>query len=223
MTTEPDLIGELPNQADETVRAEIDPGRLLTFAEMRFVECVLAGNTQATAYRLAYPNYDGPSAHVLGSAIANKPHVKVALGKSLDLRREQASQHATKNVGRILDEYLRIAFFDAAKLFDNTGRPKAIGELDDDTRAAIVGLEVVDEFEGRGADRQQTGTIKKYKIADKQKALDSLAKVLGILVEKTELTGKDGKDLIPAEVSPNELARRIAFVLLNAKREGESQ
>jgi hypothetical protein len=44
------------------------------------------------------------------------------------------------------------------------------------------------------------------------------AKVLGLLTDKHEHTGKDGG---PIEVSDTEAARRIAFVLANAARKAE--
>lgn len=45
------------------------------------------------------------------------------------------------------------------------------------------------------------------------------AKLHGLLTDKTELTGKDGKDLIPQERSTMEVARSIAFVLASASQE----
>lgn len=45
------------------------------------------------------------------------------------------------------------------------------------------------------------------------------AKLHGLMVEKQEVTGKDGKDLIPEQLSDLDLARRIAFVLSKASAE----
>lgn len=210
----PDLIGLEP---DETAHltASFDPERTLSREEIAFVAAIINGNTQSTAYNIANPSYKGAYAYAIGSSMANRPHVKKVLDAELDRARIAAKSHATKHVGRVLDEYLRIAFVDPSKLLDNTGRPLPLHEIDEDTRRAIIGVDIVDEFEGRGDARQQIGTVKKYKLADKQKALDSLSKMMGLLVEKTEITGKDGKDLVP-EVTDNDLARRIAFILQKA-------
>ena len=44
---------------------------------------------------------------------------------------------------RVLQEYARTAFFDPRKVFDSTERHGQFMSFDDDTAAAIVGLEVV--------------------------------------------------------------------------------
>lgn len=219
--SKPDLIGVDPSANDEAALQErFDPERLLSLEELVFVESILNGNTRSTAYRLMNPNYLGEHATTMGSAVANRPHVKAALDSAFAKARAEIQAHASKNAGRLLDEYIRLAYFDPAKLLDNTGRPLPLSEIDEDTRRAIVALEVVDEFEGKGDARTQIGTIKKYKMADKQRAMDSLAKVLGLLVEKTEVTGKDGEPLVPV-VSNEDLARRIAFILMKADKQPE--
>ena len=50
-------------------------------------------------------------------------------------------------------------------------------------------------WEGRGDDRQFVGYLKKYKIVDKKGALDSIAKHLGMFIDRQELTGPDGGPL----------------------------
>jgi len=81
---------------------------------------------------------------------------------------------------RVAREIARISFFDPRKMFAADGRPLAITELDDDTAASIIGLDVLEQYEGSGEDRHLVGMIKKYKIADKNSALDKAAKILGM-------------------------------------------
>jgi phage terminase small subunit len=83
---------------------------------------------------------------------------------------------------RVLKEYARIAFLDPRKLFDGTGRPLSIHELDDDTAAAIAGLDVCQV----GNSEVGVGDVLKYKLADKKGALDSVARHLGMFVDKSE-------------------------------------
>jgi phage terminase small subunit len=82
-------------------------------------------------------------------------------------------------VDRTRREIARIAYFDPRKMFAADGRPLGIHELDDDTAAVIAGLEVVEAYEGTGPDRVMVGHIKKWKLADKNSALDKAAKILG--------------------------------------------
>ena len=77
---------------------------------------------------------------------------------------------------RVLQERARLAFFDVRKLLDSTGRPKAINELDDDTAAAIQGLEVANI----GNDNVGIGEVLKIKMSDKTASLTALEKHLGL-------------------------------------------
>lgn len=96
---------------------------------------------------------------------------------------QAAQQTATKlelTRERVLQETARIAFFDPRKLFRDDGSPKSLHELDDDTAAAISGLDVLEEFETRDGERTPVGLVKKYRIADKNSALDRAAKLLAL-------------------------------------------
>lgn len=91
-----------------------------------------------------------------------------------------ASQRAELTAERVLRELGRIALFDPRKLLRADGSPKPIEELDDDTAAGIAGLEVLEQYEGSGDDRQFVGYVKKYKIADKNSAIEKAMKHLGL-------------------------------------------
>ena len=93
---------------------------------------------------------------------------------------QKRSERIEISQDRVLREYARIAFFDPRKLFQKDGRPIDITSLDDDTAAALVGLDVLEEYDGTGRDRRFIGYTKKYKIADKLKALDALREHLGM-------------------------------------------
>ena len=100
---------------------------------------------------------------------------------------------------KVLREYARLAFFDPRNLFDAHGNPLDITMLDDDTAACVAGLEVLEEFEGYGEQRELIGYVKKYKIANKLGALDSVARHLGMFTDRLQITEvesgwfKDGK------------------------------
>ena len=80
---------------------------------------------------------------------------------------------------RTLREIARLAYVDPRKFFHADGTPKHIQELDDDTAAALAGMEVTEEWTGTGEGRVQTGVTKKYKLADKNAALEKAMKHLG--------------------------------------------
>lgn len=125
---------------------------------------------------------------------------------------QKVAQKFELTAERVLQEVSRLAFFDIRKLVDNTGKPLALGDLDDDTAAAIVGLDVVNI----GNNDSGIGEVLKFKLADKKGALDMAMRHLGLLKDKVEVTGKDGA---PLESSPNDLARRVAFILAKGMKQ----
>src|SRR5690606_634276 len=89
-------------------------------------------------------------------------------------------------------ELARLAFFDPRRLFNAHGAPIPISELDDDTAAAIAGIEVLEEYEGTGKDRKFIGYTKKYRIVDKNTAITNAMRHLALFKDRVEHTGKDG-------------------------------
>lgn len=118
---------------------------------------------------------------------------------------------------RVIRELGRIAFFDPRKLFDKDGNPLPITELDDDTVAAVAGLDVLEEYEGSGEDRRVVGYVKKWKLATKDGALDKLMKHLGGYAKDNGQTKPDATPVAPQV--DNALAREVAFFMhLGMKR-----
>ncbi|KXB29266.1 hypothetical protein AT959_14925 [Dechloromonas denitrificans] len=107
---------------------------------------------------------------------------------------------------RVLLERSRLAFFDVRKLFRDDGGPKPINELDDDTAAAIAGLEVAEIWEGSGEDRHFVGYLKKYKLASKDPSLAALDKYFG-------LNEKAIRFLLPSIEVPADCAKAQASII----------
>lgn len=177
--------------------------------------------------------YSEKSAHVTASRLLSDAKVSERIHELTQQLHAKLEKKTEITRERVLQEYAKLAFFDPRKLFDEDGNPKKITELDDDTAAAIAGLEVnsqllkdeaLVEVEGEEPEnRDVLSTVRRYKIADKKAALDSIAKHLGMFAPiKHEVTGKDGAPLMP-EVSDQELARRTAFLLARACKQQESE
>lgn len=122
---------------------------------------------------------------------ANEQAPRLLANVSVQSAIQEAMAERSKATGitaeRVLQEYAKIAFHDARKLFHDNGAPKNITEIDDETAGAIAGLDVVEEFSGQGQDRVFVGYTKKYKLADKKGALDSLARHLGMFNDKIKV------------------------------------
>jgi len=103
--------------------------------------------------------------------------------KLLQKRRKAIQKKTEITQEKVIAEYAKIAFLNPADFFDENDKLKSISKLKKAVAAAITGMDIsnIGEFE----------TVKKIKFADKKGALDSLAKHLGMFVNK-ELDLADG-------------------------------
>lgn len=92
---------------------------------------------------------------------------------------------------RILEELARLAFLDPRKLFDEQGELVPIHKLDEETAAAIAGLDHEEIYSGRGKDRQKIGRTAKVKLIQKTQALELLGKYHKLFTDRVEHSGDD--------------------------------
>jgi len=140
-----------------------------------FTEAYITNGGNATKAAIAA----GYSAKTAGQA-GNRLLKNVEITDSVAERRAEVIESMQLTTERTLREIARLAYFDPRKLLDSSGRPKPLHELDDDTAAAIAGMEVLDKYdkpEDGGA--STVSTIIKYKLADKNAALEKAMKHLG--------------------------------------------
>lgn len=107
--------------------------------------------------------------------------VKLSIQNRIQELFKGRSERTQITADRVLQEYARIGFSDIRKLYKEDGTLKMPNELDDDIAAALSGIDVTEEwgFDEDG-NRTRTGETKKVKMYNKQGALDSLAKHLGL-------------------------------------------
>ncbi len=142
----------------------------LTPKQKRFVaEYLLDLNATAAAIRAGYSK---KTAEVIGYENLRKPQIEAAINQAIQEREKRTE--ITQDM--VLRETAKLAFFDIRKIFGKDGKPLNISELDADTAAALVGLDVQDIADNDG---DYVGFVKKYKMADKLKALELLGKHLG--------------------------------------------
>lgn len=145
----------------------------LTLKQERFVaEYLVDLNATAAAKRAGY---NEKTAYSMGQRLLKNVEVQKRVQEANIARQERTE--ITQDM--VLRETAKLAFFDVRKMFGKDGKPLDISELDDDTAAALVGLDVQDVYEGNGDQKQFAGYIKKYKMADKLKALELLGKHTG--------------------------------------------
>ena len=157
----------------------------LTPKQEAFCQSYLETGNASEAYRQSYDASAMKPETVNRAAkeLIDNPKIAARIAK---LENDRLKRHQV-TVDRVVAEFSRLAFLDIRKAFDEEGHLKPVQELDDDTAAAIAGLEVEDLWEGRGESRERVGRLHKIKLSDKKGALDSLSKYLGIAPDKLVL------------------------------------
>ncbi|MBN3853819.1 terminase small subunit [Paraburkholderia sp. Ac-20340] len=171
----------------------------LSEKHQRFIgEYLIDLNATQAAIRAGY---SAATAYSQGQRLLK--HVEVA--KAIRSEKKARADRMRVTQDRVLLEVARIAFFDPRKLFNSEGAPIPINQLDDDTAAALAGVEVLEEYEGSGEERRFIGYTKKYKVADKNTALTNAMRHLGMLKDSLNLNLPPGGALVRVEfVDPPE-------------------
>jgi len=92
-------------------------------------------------------------------------------------RRKERAEKLEASADNVINEVVKLAFHDIRDMYDKKGNLKPIPELDDMTAATISSFKV--KLEKSGED--QYDIIQEYKRYDKLKALELLAKLIGLL------------------------------------------
>lgn len=88
---------------------------------------------------------------------------------------------------RVLEELRRLAFCDMRGFFTEAGNLKPVNEMTPEQGSALAGMEVI--IKNAEAGDGVTDRIHKFKVWDKSRALEMLAKHFGLLTEKVEHSG----------------------------------
>lgn len=128
--------------------------------------------------------YSGKTAYSIGWENLKKPEIQEAITKY----REFLQKDTDVTPEKIIAEYAKLAFADPQQFYAGDGSLIPIPELPKHVAAALQGFEVNEISDGE----RILGHTKKITWHNKKSALDSLARINGMFVEKKEITGKDG-------------------------------
>lgn len=178
----------------------------LTPKQKIFADEYLIDLNATRAYKVAYPNVKKDEvARANGSRLLTNANV----ADYIDKRIKEREKRTEITQDRVLQELAKLGFFDIRKLFDDNGKPLDITGLDDETAACVAGLEVMDTYEGFGDEREFVGYVKKYKLADKLRALELIGRHLGMFKDKMELSGEVRTNNPYAGLTTEELKKLI--------------
>ncbi|MCY1388615.1 Terminase small subunit [compost metagenome] len=146
----------------------------LTPKQRRFVDEYLIDLSATQAAIRA--GYSQKTAGSIGEENLRKPEIAAAIAE----RMKDREQRTEITQDRVLQELARLAFLDVRKAFNADGSLKPIHELDDDTAAAVAGMDIAEIGSGEDA----IGFVKKIKLSDKKGALELVMRHLGMVTPK---------------------------------------
>ncbi len=153
----------------------------LTPKERRFVAEYLKDQNATQAAKRA--GYSAKTCDVQGPRLLGKVRVRAAV----DLKLKEIEKKSELTAERVRASVLALLMFDPRRAFHADGTMKDVSSLPDDIACAIAGIEVDDS----------QGDVKKLRFTDRIRAAELAAKILG-MVNRFEITGKDGRPLAPA-------------------------
>ncbi|WP_116654411.1 terminase small subunit [Pelagibacterium sediminicola] len=165
----------------------------LTPKQQRFVdEYLIDLNATQAAIRAGY---SAKTAEQQASRLLRNVKVRAAV----ETGQAKAAQKLEVTKERIVEELAKIGFSNMQDYMraGPDGDPYLdFSELTRDQAAALGEVTVEDFKDGRGENARDVRRVK-FKLHDKKGALVDLAKMLGFMVDRHELTGKDGAPLAP--------------------------
>ena len=88
------------------------------------------------------------------------------------------------SVKDVLHGLAQLAKYDLRKCVTESGAAIPIKEWEDTEAMALSSFKVIELFEGRGEDRQKTGELKEFKMADRGQNLERIGKHLGMFIDR---------------------------------------
>ncbi|WP_019646187.1 terminase small subunit [Novispirillum itersonii] len=185
--------------------------RAMSAKARRFVdEYMIDLNATQAAIRAGY---SARSAKTQGSHLMTRPEVQAAVAAAQAGR----SRRTEITADRVVEELARVAFFDLRRVFRPDGALIPVADLPEDVAAALAAVDLATVGKGEGAVEH----IAKIKTADKLRALENLARHLGMFRERVEVSGPGGGPVEVSALTPAERAARVQALIDIAAARGE--
>ena len=147
-----------------------------------FVEkyCENGGNGRKAFKAAGYSARTAKTMDVEVYRLLRRPEVAKAIAERRAATLEAARDKTQLTADEVLRSLARDVRFDPAKLFDENGVMRPISEMDEDTRLALRGTKVYEEYHGRGEDREKIGETVEVKFPEKTAAREQAMKHFGL-------------------------------------------
>lgn len=143
------------------------------------------GNGKQAAIRAGY---SPKTAEVQASRLLRNVQVAEAIRQ----HQEQLRAKSGVTAERVVEELARIGFADLRRVFGADGKLLHAKDIPEDVARAVASIEVT---KTAGTKHKPAETTTKIRFWEKPKALHTMAHILGMLKDKVEHSGTDGKPI----------------------------
>ncbi|MHB8255864.1 MAG: terminase small subunit [Acidiferrobacterales bacterium] len=141
--------------------------------QVNFVEeYMIDGKQQQAAIRAGY---SPKTAHAQASRLLKK----VKIQELIRIRQTELTERYNVTIDKIVKEYARLAFFDPKLCYDAQGNLLPVPAMPEDARRVLAGFDLEVTKDGK-----EVIHVRKVRMADKIRALDSLSRINGLFQDK---------------------------------------
>ena len=159
--------------------------------QLAFVNEYLVDMDRIRAYKAVYDSKSANAIRASSLTLLRDPRIQSLISaKTEQIEAKMREKFLKKELKleitkeRVMLEIARVAFFDIRNLFDVNGNGISIADLDDDTAAAISGIDISAIYKkGLSLDEKVAEVTKKFKTVNKGQMLELLAKHFNIVNE----------------------------------------
>lgn len=177
--------------------SKVDVETGLLDQQRRFADEYLVDFNGGAAYERAGYKARGAAAYAAAARLLANPKVQAYLAKrkAVLVAVTQIDQEA------VLQRLAFMALGDIRCLFNAQGNLKPMSELTAEEASLLQGVEIFEEFEGRGEDRDLVGFTKKVKFVSRLDAVKTLGQHFGMFSRKVEHSGPGGGPIQTQQLS----------------------
>lgn len=126
-----------------------------------------------------------------------RPHIQAHIQKAIDELGELHFRLADENTALL--RTMRDA--DRTAIFDEAGNLKDPKDWPEECKALLAGIDVEERTIGDG-EAAQTVRVKKVRLEPPKGVIDSLAKISGQFIERSQMLDKNGRPIDPVGITP---------------------
>ena len=184
-------------KAEESKR---DPKDFLNPKQIRFAQEYTHDYNATRAYMRA--GYSPKGAKSSASELLANPNVQALIAQ---IEEERTERSEMSNI-RLMQELERQILWDARKLYDDENNAIPLAALDDETAAGVTSVEIIETFSGPAKNKVLEGYTKKVKGPNKLAAIELLAKMRGLLIDRKDITsgGEQIKTIVTISLPQND-------------------